>query len=81
MQKPSTSERWKNFSQRPSKFNGMTGIQLDDINEQHENICVTVKVQHYPCKDIVAGRDSRVERREVMVLTVKTSTKKVLAVF
>ena len=55
----------------------MTRIQVDDINEQHENICVTVKVQHYPCEDIVTGKDPRVERREVMALTGKTSTKKV----
>ena len=58
----------------------MTGIQLDDINEHHDKTCVTVKVQYYPSEDIVTGRDSRVERREVMVLTVKTSTKKVLCV-
>ena len=57
-----------------------TGTQLDELNEQHENTCVTVKVQYYPGEDIVTGRDSRVERREVMVLTVRTSTKKVLAV-
>ena len=41
---------------------------------------MAVQVQYYPGEDIVTGRDSRVERREVMVLTVKTSANKVLAV-
>ena len=47
--------------------------QVDEINGQRQKTFVTVKVQYYPCEDITAGRDSRVKRREVMVLRVRTS--------
>ena len=54
--------------------------QVDEMNWQQQNTFVNVKVQYYPGEDIVTGRDSRVERREVMVLTVRTSVEKVRAV-
>ena len=53
--------------------------QQNEINEQRQSAFVIVQVQYYPGEDIVTGRDSRVERREVMVLTVRTSTSRVLA--
>ena len=39
----------------------------------HDGREVIVKVQYHLGEDIVTGRDSRVERRKVMVLTVRTS--------
>ena len=56
-----------------------SGIRENQIGEQRQNAPVTVQVQYQPGEDIVTGRDSRVERREIMVLTVKTSASKVLA--
>ena len=55
------------------------GIRENQIGEQRQSAPVTVQVQYQPGEDIVTGRDSRVERREMMVMTVKTSTSKVLA--
>ena len=55
------------------------GIREIQIGEQRQSAPVTVQVQYQPGEDIVTGRDSRVERREIMVLTVKTSASKVLA--
>ena len=50
------------------------------MNRQQQNTFVDVKVQYYPGEDIVTGRDSRVERREVMMLALRTSVEKVRAV-
>ena len=54
-------------------------IQENQIGVQLQGARVTVQVQYQPGEDIVTGRDSRVERREIMVLTANTSASKVLA--
>ena len=55
---------------------GTETMQVNESYWQRQNNFVTVKVQYYPGEDIVTGRDSRVQRREMMVFTVKTSAQK-----
>ena len=84
---PLTSDfqvKWRFWSSAPRTMRielaaDSSGIQENQIGVQLQGARVTVQVQYQPGEDIVTGRDSRVERREIMVLTVKTSASKVLA--
>ena len=76
--------KWRFWSSAPRTMRielaaDSSGIQENQIGVQLQGARVTVQVQYQPGEDIVTGRDSRVERREIMVLTVKTSASKVLA--
>ena len=76
--------KWRFWSSAPRTMRielaaDSSGIQENQIGVQLQGARVTVQVQYRPGEDIVTGRDSRVERREIMVLTVKTSASKVLA--